>query len=118
MRSRAGLATALLVVLACCVPEHGQAAVREPAGMLPPVGDYPDAECNKAAAGDFFLGRDGAFWECICEVRTFIDDDDCAWYNQGPLSSGELRLLKRKLRRSSIPRGRVINTKLWRVMPL
>lgn len=91
------------------------------AKMLPPVGDYPDAPCEDPATdgGNFYLSPSGDFWECICEVRMFTPHD-CAWYNQGPLTSAESRRLKAKLRRPSIPRGWVINThgKVWRVMPV
>lgn len=89
--------------------------------MLPPVGDYPDAPCSDPATdgGNFYLSPTGDFWECICEVRTFVPHD-CAWYNQGPLTSAESRRLRAKLRRSSVPRGWVINThlKVWRLMPV
>lgn len=85
-----GLVTAALLVGACIVPSHGDAAgpstKTPPVRMLPPVGDYPDAECNYDSSGDFYYAPDGSFWECICERRTFIEDD-CGWYNQGPITS-------------------------------
>lgn len=88
--------------------------------MLPPVGDYPDAPCAdpQQDAGNFYLGPTGDFWECICEVRVFVPEPDCAWYNQGPITGAESRSLKKKLRRATLPKGRVINTKLWKVMPV
>lgn len=85
--------------------------------MLPPVGDFPDAECNYDSSGNIYIGATGHFWECICEKRTFIPDD-CAWYDQGPITGAESRKLKSKLRRSTLPKGRVINTKTWRLMPV
>lgn len=97
------------------------ATPRAHVAMLPPVGDYPDAPCEDPATdgGNFYLGDNGDFWECICEVRTFVSPPhDCAWYNQGPITSEESRKLKSKLHRKTIPRGRAINTKLWRVMPV
>lgn len=127
MRSRrAGVGTALLVILACCVPQQGHAAAltkHKPGAMLPPVGDYPDAECTNeigaggAGPGDIYIGQDAHFWECICEERVFTDND-CAWYDQGALPGAELRRLKRKLHRSAVPRGRVIDTQHWRLLPL
>lgn len=74
---------------------------------LPPVGPYPDAECNYESSGDVYIGADANFWECICEKRTFIPDD-CAWYNQGPVSASLKRRLKARYHFRAIPRLRVL----------
>lgn len=125
MSWRARCAIAFMIsafVLAVVVDVKVFAATTKPravAPMLPPVGDYPDAPCEDADTDgtNIYIGPTGDFWECICEHRTF-GPPDCSWYNQGPITSSEKRKLKAKLRRATLPRGRVIDTKLWRVMPL
>lgn len=78
------------------------------AKALPPTGNFPDAECTYDVSGDVYISPDGAFWECICERRTFIEDD-CAWYNQGPINRAETRKIKLRLHLSFVPHLRVIS---------
>lgn len=81
------------------------------AAQLPPVGDYPDAECTYDSSGDIYVSPTGHFWECICEKRTFIEDD-CGWYNQGPINSARnaklRKLIKKRLHVRVIPRSTLV----------
>lgn len=73
----------------------------EARAALPPVGNLPDAECNYDASGDIYISPTGHFWECICERRTFIEDD-CGWYDQGPVNA-KLRRIQKRLHKRLIP---------------
>lgn len=76
---RRGLLTAAILVGACLVPEHGDAA------QLPPSGPFPDAPCTMASRMDIYIGPDGTLWECVCEALKA--GHVCDWYDQGPATA-------------------------------
>jgi hypothetical protein len=99
---RKGLATAAILVAACLVPEHGDAAVRP---ELPPAGPFPDAPCTLASRMDIYVGPDGTFWECVCEALK--SGHVCDWYATS--EPNELRKrVKARLRVKKLPRMVVI----------
>lgn len=61
-----------------------------PAGMLPPSGPFPDAECNEDAVHDIYIDHDGVLWECVCQTMVF-GPPDCVWYEVPPMQALRLR---------------------------
>lgn len=74
---RRGLVTAAIVVAACCVPEHGHAAVHSPVPIVRAI--PPDAECSRSFVGALHIDEDGTWFECVCEMLRFVDPV-CDWY--------------------------------------
>lgn len=106
---------ALALALITATAVHAGPVVKAPiAASLPPVGPYPDAECNTGNSPGIYIGPDGVLWECICEERQFVtpDDDDCHWYEQGlatrPRNAKLVRKAKVSLRVTRLPRLVVI----------
>lgn len=73
--------------------------------VLPPVGDFPDAECNEESFNDIYVDRYGILWECICQKM--FSELDCAWYEVPTAYSLRVRA-KIKARYHVVPRGVLI----------